>query len=54
MLNWIVWTVYLYKMDLELNNYKAWYAIKIQQTNKNNCEALSKGLARYTNKGVRD
>ena len=33
MLNWIVWnrTVYLYKMDLALNNLLRWYIIKHKQ-----------------------
>ena len=36
MLKWIVWnrTVYLYKIDLALNNLQGWYAIKPKQTNE--------------------
>ena len=51
MLNWIIWnrTIYLYKMDLALDNQQSWYAIKPKQTNKQiSLVAQSAGAVEYT------
>ena len=52
MQNWVVWneTVYMYEIDLELNNLYGWYATKPNQTklNQNNKKSFKLIVFRQT------